>query len=462
MRLPEIEELKCYNAQLDTAVLVKNKSKIHDGDAWELELDCLTLDAACKPLAVKLYYFFTSENVKLIDISNVFQIGNYYRVKGFIDTYNGTQDPVLLLAPQDYEQVKVNTLSYDFRNLLIHYITEDDLSFECVDAQGNTIKHQYKKEDLFPYLQNLAYAEQKKNLQNTKEIQTWIETVFEPLNLILKKDFKYVANRIKQMPSITGVPTGFNDFDKMIGGLQKANLIVLAGRPRMGKTALALDITLNAAIRHNIPVCIFSLEMSKKSIGQRLFYSAAKLDTNHRHTDIIKNSDLPKLSDAIGKLSNAHIYIDDTPGISVPEMMKKIKLLKAKQDIGLIIIDYVQLMRNVEQCDDSEQPVITISQYLKVMARRLNVPVVILSQLKRDLEGRLDKRPVISDLLAPANEIDADVVCFLYRKGVYEKTKANSMKGNAELILVKNRNGPTGTVMLNFSSKYGRFTNLSL
>ncbi|OKY76684.1 MAG: replicative DNA helicase [Desulfobulbaceae bacterium DB1] len=285
-------------------------------------------------------------------------------------------------------------------------------------------------------------------------------STFEPLNKIITQAFERVTTLAERKEMITGVPTGYDQFDKMTAGLQPSDLIILAGRPSMGKTALAMNIVQNTALHHGTGVGVFSLEMSKAQLGLRLLCSLSKVDSNDLRTGFIRDNDWPKLTRAAGELSGANIFIDDTPALSVLEMRAKARRLKAEYDIGLVVVDYLQLMRG--RADSREQEISEISRSLKAMAKELSIPVIALSQLNRSLESRPNKRPQLSDLReSGAIEQDADVICFIYRDEVYNKAEDNPKRGIAELIIGKQRNGPTGTVELAFLGKYTSFENLA-
>jgi len=283
---------------------------------------------------------------------------------------------------------------------------------------------------------------------------------FTPLSSIITSNFKTVEQLFERKEHITGVSTGYSEFDRMTAGLQSADLIILAGRPSMGKTALAMNMAQNAAIHQKIPVGVFSLEMSKESLGMRMLCSESRVASNRLRTGFLQDSDWPKLTRAAGTLSEAPLYIDDTPALSVLEMRAKARRLKTEHNIGLVLVDYLQLMRGRAGVPSREQEISEISRSLKAMAKELNIPVIALSQLNRSLENRPNKRPQLSDLReSGAIEQDADVICFIYRDEVYNRAEDNPNRGTAELIIGKQRNGPTGTVLLTFIDKYTRFEN---
>ena len=257
---------------------------------------------------------------------------------------------------------------------------------------------------------------------------------------------------------LTGVPTGFVDFDQKTAGLQKSDLILLAARPSMGKTAFALNIIQNAAIRSNVPTAVFSLEMSREQLVNRMLCSEAMLDAQRLRTGELTDSDWADLIQAMGPLSQAPIYIDDTPGVTPMEVRSKCRRLKVEKGLGLIVIDYLQLMSGNSRNDSRQQEISEISRSLKAIAREMEAPVIALSQLSRTCEQRADHRPMLSDLReSGAIEQDADVVAFLYRDEYYFPD--TEKKNQAELIIAKQRNGPTGTVDLTWMGQYTKFGN---
>ena len=283
---------------------------------------------------------------------------------------------------------------------------------------------------------------------------------FQPLSAIIPETFKKVEKLAERKELITGVPTGYDDLDRITSGFQPSDLIILAGRPSMGKTALAMNIAQNAAIFNKVPVAVFSLEMSKEQLGMRMLCSVSRVDSQDIRTGFIKDTDWPKLARATGILSEAPIFIDDTPALSVLEMRAKSRRLKSEYNIGLVVVDYLQLMRGRTNAERREQEISEISRSLKAMAKELDLPVVALSQLNRSLESRPNKRPQLSDLReSGAIEQDADLICFLYRDEIYNKSDDNPRRGIAEVIVGKQRNGPTGTVDLTFIDKFTTFEN---
>ncbi|WP_321370233.1 replicative DNA helicase [uncultured Desulfuromusa sp.] len=289
-----------------------------------------------------------------------------------------------------------------------------------------------------------------------------------PVRDILKDTFKSIEALYERKELVTGVPTGYHDLDKMTAGLQPSDLIIVAGRPSMGKTAFALNLVEYATAHadNSVPAVIFSLEMSKEQLVQRMLCSLAKVDAGRLRTGHLGESDWPKLTMAAGQLNETQLFIDDTPAISVLELRSKARRLKAEHGLGLIIVDYLQLMRGSNP-ESRQQEISEISRSLKALAKELALPVVALSQLNRSLESRTDKRPMMADLReSGAIEQDADVIMFVYREAVYcedcksrERTCEKGHDKDAELIIGKQRNGPIGTVHLTFRGEFTRFEN---
>jgi replicative DNA helicase len=285
---------------------------------------------------------------------------------------------------------------------------------------------------------------------------------------ILKDTFKAIERLYDRKELVTGVPTGFTDLDTMTAGLQSGDLLIVAGRPSMGKTAFCLNLVEHAAIHSEspVPTIIFSLEMGKEQLVQRLLCSISRVDASRLRTGHLGDSDWPKLTNGAGLLSEAPIYIDDTPAISVLELRAKARRLKAEKNLGLVVVDYLQLMQG-NNSENRQQEISEISRSLKALAKEINVPVVALSQLNRSLENRTDKRPIMADLReSGAIEQDADVIMFVYREAVYcesckskEKTCEKGHEKDAEIVVGKQRNGPIGTVHLTFRGEYTRFEN---
>jgi replicative DNA helicase len=290
--------------------------------------------------------------------------------------------------------------------------------------------------------------------------QNKIRPSFYPLKDIIKDSFRTIERLYERKELITGVATGFTKLDEMTSGLQRSDLIIIAGRPSMGKTAFALNIAQFCSVEEGVPVAVFSLEMAKEQLAMRMLSSEARVDSQKIRKGFLGEADWPKLTTAAGRLSDARLFIDDTPSISVLEMKAKSRRLKAEHGLGLIILDYLQLMKGSAYADTREQEISEISRSLKALAKELSVPVVALSQLNRKVEDRTSRRPQMADLReSGAIEQDADVILFLYRDEVYNKSEDNPEKGFAEVIIGKQRNGPVGTIRLVFQEKFTRFEN---
>ena len=283
---------------------------------------------------------------------------------------------------------------------------------------------------------------------------------YTPIKDILVETFAQIEQLYNQKQHITGVPTGFADLDYKTAGLHGSELILIAARPAMGKSAFALNIATNAAVRAKTPVAIFSLEMSKEQMVNRILCSEAMVDSNKVRTGKLDEQDWGKLASALGPLSESEIYIDDTPGISVMEIRAKCRKLKLEKNIGLVVIDYLQLIQGSNKRNGSrEQEISEISRSLKILAKEIGVPVIALSQLSRAVEQRPDHRPMLSDLReSGAIEQDADIVMFLYRDDYYNED--SEKKNIAEVILAKHRAGSTGTVELLWLGNYTKFVNI--
>ena len=284
---------------------------------------------------------------------------------------------------------------------------------------------------------------------------------YSPIKDVLVDTFTELEQLYNQKQHITGVPTGFIDLDYKTAGLHNSDLVLIAARPAMGKSAFALNIATNAAVKAKVPAVLFSLEMSKEQMVNRILCSEAMVDSNKVRTGKIDDEDWIKLANTMGELSEAPIYIDDTPGISINEIRAKCRKLKLEKNIGLVVIDYLQLVQGSSKRAQGsrEQEISEISRSLKILAKEINVPVIVLSQLSRAPEQRPDHRPMLSDLReSGAIEQDADIVMFLYRDDYYNEDSED--KGLAEVILAKHRAGSTGTVKLVWLGNYTKFANM--
>jgi len=320
-----------------------------------------------------------------------------------------------------------------------------DIAKRCFEDRGNV-------EDVLDYAESTIF-----------EIsQDKIRPAFYPIGKIILDNIETLEERQGNKALITGIPTGFRKLDNLTAGFQNSDLLILAARPGMGKTALALNIARNVAVEENIPTAIFSLEMAKEQLSMRLLCSEARIDSNRVRSGFFSQEDWVQLTNACGVLSEAPIYIDDSPDITAMTIRAKARRMKMDKGLGLVIIDYLQLMKSRAFLERRDLEISEISRSLKSLAKELNIPVVALSQLNRRLEERSDKRPQLSDLReSGALEQDADIVAFIYRDELYNKAPDNPHRGKAELIIAKQRNGPVGVVHMAFLDTYTRFESLA-
>ncbi|MFQ5588305.1 MAG: replicative DNA helicase [Nitrospiria bacterium] len=350
-----------------------------------------------------------------------------------------------------------------FHAKLVH---EDAMSRDLIriatDIVTQGYNHEGKADDLLDQAEKNIFAITDKSMRAT----------FTPMKELVKAGFEIIEKLSEQR--LTGLPTKFKDLDKMTSGLQPSDLVIVAGRPSMGKTAFALGMAQNIALSQNQTVGIFSLEMSKEQLVLRMLCSEARVDAHKLRSGFLGqpgNNNWRQLIDAAGRLSEAPVFIDDTPSMTVLEMRAKARRLKAEHDLSLIIVDYLQLMRGRGDANSREQEISDISRSLKGLAKELKIPVVALSQLSRAVESRPEKkkRPILADLReSGAIEQDADVVLFIYREEVYDPCKCSpegecicGKRGVAEIIIGKQRNGPIGDVPMAFINRYTRFEDLS-
>ena len=292
--------------------------------------------------------------------------------------------------------------------------------------------------------------------------QARVTSEFSHIEELLKDSFERITALYEAGADITGTPAGFRDLDRLTSGFQPGNLIIVAARPSMGKSAFGLCVAANLAVRQTVPVALFTLEMSKMEVTQRLMCSEAKVESQRLRTGKLAQEDWPRLTAACDKLSKAPIFVDDTGSITLMEIRSKARRLKMKEpNLGLIVIDYLQLMTSGTSVESRVQEVSQISRSLKVLARDLDVPIIAISQLSRAVEQRHDKRPILSDLRESGSiEQDADLVVFIYRDEYYNGEESDQ-QGLAEVHLAKHRNGPTDTVKLSFLRRFAKFADLA-
>ena len=390
---------------------------------------------------VMLQLFEKNEPQDIITISNLLKDQNQLEDAGGI-SYLATLTSIVPVTANLLYYAKIIRQKAVLRNLIT---VNTEIASRCYEEQGEI-------DTLVDEAEQAIFE-----IARSKSNQS-----FTPMRQIIPGAFESVEQLAERKELITGVPTGFTELDKMTAGLQPSDLIILAGRPSMGKTAFAMNIAQHAAIRDNIGVAVFSLEMSKEQLAMRLLCSVGHVDSQRVRTGRLQDEDWPKLTRAVGYLEQSPMFIDDTPAISVLEMRAKVRRLSSQHKLGLIVVDYLQLMRGRNATENRTQEISEISRSLKAMAKELNVPVIALSQLNRSLESRTDKRPMMSDLReSGAIEQDADVICFIYRDEVYNKAEDNPLKGISEIIIGKQRNGPTGTVKLTFVKEFTMFENLA-
>ena len=288
-----------------------------------------------------------------------------------------------------------------------------------------------------------------------------VDSNFAPIKEVIKDSIETIDTLYQKKAHVTGIATGFSDFDSLTAGLHRSDLIVFAGRPSMGKSAFITSIAEHVGLIEKVPLVIFSLEMSKEQLVQRMLCSHARVNAHNVRTGFLSQGDWPRLTNAAGKLSEAPIFIDDTAGLSVMELRAKSRRLKSQHNIQLIIVDYLQLMQGLPGSENRQQEISEISRSLKALARELNVPLIAVSQLSRAVESRQDHRPQLSDLReSGAIEQDADLVGLLLREEYYNPTEEN--RGITEIIIGKQRNGPVGSLKLTFIKEYARFENLAM
>jgi replicative DNA helicase len=289
--------------------------------------------------------------------------------------------------------------------------------------------------------------------------QEKVTRAFIPIRDVLTEAFERIEQLYAHKGTVTGIPSSYPDLDRMTSGFQRSDLIIIAARPSVGKTAFALNIAQNVAARYGHPVAIFSLEMSREQLALRMLSAEANIDAHKLRTGFLEDEDWRKLTMAVGTLSEAPIFIDDAPGITVAEMRSKLRRLKMEKGLELVVIDYLQLIHSRTRADNRQQEISEISRSLKGLARELDVPVIALSQLSRSVEQRQDKRPMLSDIRESGSiEQDADIVAFLYRDDYYNPE--TEKKNIVEVIVAKQRNGPTGKVELVFLKNFNKFVSL--
>ncbi len=418
-----------------------NNDNLHD------IIDILAPEDFYKGAHKKIYTSIMELAIK-DDPADLVTVANRLNEKDELESVGGA---AYLAAISDAAPVAVNAIHY------AKIIKEKSSLRQLITASSGIIERCMKDQGDFTDI--MDYAEASIFNISEKKSKSSFQTLGELINLNIDK----LEEQQGKDGGLSGLSTGYARLNSITSGLQGSDLIILAARPSMGKTAFALNIARNVALEERKPVAVFSLEMSNEQLSMRLLTSEARIDSNRLRTGFISQEDWQNATDAAGVLNEMPIFIDDTPNITAMEIRAKArKLYKKYNDIGLIIIDYLQLMKPPFKSDRRDLEIAEISRSLKALAKELNVPVVALSQLNRMLEQRADKRPMLSDLReSGALEQDADIVAFIYRDEVYNKEADNPKKGSAEIIIAKNRNGATGTAFMHFHGQYTRFEELS-
>ncbi len=419
-------------------------SMLTDKEAVSLAIEKLKEDAFYREDNKLIYSAILNlynkvEPIDIITLKSELQSMGVFEKVGGLEYIAKLPDKVPTTANVE-KYIKIVEEKYVLRSLIKTANEIIDLGYEQTEEVENIMDNAEKK--IFSIIQN---RDQKG---------------YTPIKDVLIESFTQLEQLYNQKVRITGVPTGFIDLDNRTAGFHNSDLILIAARPAMGKSAFALNIAANAATKSNTPVAIFSLEMSKEQMVNRILSSEAMVDSNKIRTGKLEDEDWGKIAGTLGPLSEAQIYIDDTPGISIMEIRAKCRKLKLEKDLGLVVIDYLQLVQGSGKKGASrEQEIAEISRSLKILAKEINVPVIALSQLSRAPEQRPDHRPMLSDLRESGSiEQDADIVMFLYRDDYYNED--SEKKNIAEVIIAKHRAGSTGTTELLWLGNYTKFANI--
>ncbi len=435
----------------------KDKGRIspHSIEAEEAVLGCMLINKAAVSKVIegldKSSFYSTPNSIIFESIVDLFNQNKNIDYISLIDSLKKKKELKSVGGAYYITGLSKNAPSAENVEYYMQIVKEKSILRNIINVAVNISTDAYESQD--EAIDILDKAEQtlfsiSQNAQKRK---------FLHLDPILHEVLDNWGNR--KSGSLIGVTSGFYDLDNLLSGFQKNDLIILAGRPSMGKTALALNFARNCAIEANKKVGFFSLEMSSQQLVERLMTSEAKIDSHLVRTGKLPKHDWKKLSDAASSLSESPVYIDDSADLNILELRAKARQLKAEKDIDIIFVDYIQLLNAPNKSESRQQEISYISRSLKALAKELNIPVVALSQLSRAVESRTDHRPIMSDLReSGAIEQDADVVLFVYRKHVYSKNEED--EGLGEIIVSKHRNGPTGLVKVSFIDKYARFMNL--
>ncbi|NDV19328.1 replicative DNA helicase [Pseudodesulfovibrio sp. JC047] len=407
-------------------------------------VDLVNSDDFYSPAHRDIFKAFTElyDSHKPIDVVTV---ANQLEQDGTLDSVGG---PVYLAELSDSVISASNALYHG------QIVRDKCILRRLIDISGGIISNCFSSRDV-----NEVLDESEKEIfkiAQSKEMRGMM-----PSNQLINKVFEELQAKFNNKSAVTGIQTHYTEFDNMTAGLQNSDLIIIAGRPSMGKTAFALNVALRAAARSECPTAVFSLEMSMEQLMTRLLAVQSKVHLSNLRTGFLEDQDWLDLQDAADVITNAPIFIDDTPALSTLELQARCRRLKAEHNLGLVVVDYLQLMRSSARPDSREQEISDISRHLKALAKELNIPVIALSQLNRKVEERTDKHPMMSDLReSGAIEQDADIIIFLYRDAAYNKSEDNPLKNQAEIIIGKQRNGPTGRCELFFQKEFTAFENM--
>ncbi len=439
----ELGKIPPHDIEAEQAVI---GSMLTDKDAVQVAVEKLLADSFYREdnkliFEAIMSLYNRSEPIDLITVKDeLTSMGSFDKVGGF--EYLATLPDKVPTTANVEKYISIVEEKSILRNLIKTANEIIDLGYDATEDIEDIMAGAEKK--IFDIIQN----------KNQKS--------YTPIKDVLIDSFTKLEELYNQKSKITGVPTGFIDLDNKTAGLHGSDLILIAARPAMGKTAFALNIAANAAIREKVPVAVFNLEMSKEQLVNRILCMEAMVDSNKLMTGKLDENDWNQLAGVIGPISDSGIYIDDTPGITITEIRTKCRKLKMEKDIGLVVIDYIQLIQGSgnRKNGSREQEIAEISRSLKILAKELNVPVIALSQLSRAVEQRQDHRPMLSDLRESGSiEQDADIVMFLYRDDYYNPQSEE--KDLTEVILAKHRAGSIGTVKLVWMGNYTKFGNLS-
>ena len=429
----------------------------HNLEAEQAVIGCMLLDSDVIPTVTELIRsedFYRDDHKEIceaiLDLSekagpiDIITVSEQLQLRGTLDNIGGLD---FLANISNAVPTTANARHY------AKIVEEKSLLRKLIKAAANISSMSYEASEEAVYVLDRAEKSifdilQKRNTQGFTHIKD-----------VLLETFNRLEELYNSKGFITGIPTGFADLDYKTAGLQNSDLVLIAARPGMGKTAMALNIAQYAAVQIHVPVAIFNLEMSKDQLVNRMLCSEVMVDSQKMRTGKLEDNDWNKIAQALAPLSEAPIYIDDTPGITVMDIRAKCRRLKLEKNLGLVVIDYLQLMQGRGKSENRQQEVSEISRSLKILAKELQVPVVTMSQLSRGPESRADHRPMLSDLReSGAIEQDADIVMFLYRDDYYNPE--TEKKNIAEVIIAKHRNGSTGTIELRWFGEYTKFANL--